>query len=236
MIEIAPGTGRDEPNGLACIAALASPVTHEFNNFLNLVLLQVAVLQLQTSGAFGDELAAIRRQGRSLASLIQQWQQYRQRCQPAVRAIDLTPVIEQEAERLSEVLPDGVQLQLSLASELPPVVGTEAEAALLVRFLVKNAVSAMGGAGGTVTLCTTSGADSVLLSVEDTGPVPEPDRLAQLFDPQAPSRSGTNGLEMSACETLARRRLQGRIEAVPLAEGGLVVRVRLKPVAEEAPG
>jgi hypothetical protein len=116
MIETAPGTGRDERNGLACIAALASPVTHEFNNFLNLVLLQVAVLQQQAPSAFGDELAAIRRQGRSLAGLIQQWQQYRQRCQPPVRAIILTPVVEQEAERLGEVLEFGFDLVFSLVT------------------------------------------------------------------------------------------------------------------------
>ena len=45
-IETEP-TLTDEFEGLACIAALASPMTHEFNNFLNLVLLQVAVMQQQ---------------------------------------------------------------------------------------------------------------------------------------------------------------------------------------------
>lgn len=229
-IETAPKL-TDEYEGLACISALASPVTHEFNNFLNLVLLQVAVMQQQMPDGPREELAAVRRQGRSLAALVQKWQQYRQRCQPATRPVALNPAVEREADRLTGTLPLEVRLLVDLGSGLPPVTGTEAELGMLVRFLVSNAVAAFGGKAGSVTVRTSLDGDAVLLEVEDTGPPLAADLAAHLFDPQAPSRPGTNGLELSAVETLVRRRMQGRIDAVSLPQGGLLIQARLKPAA-----
>ncbi len=66
----------------------------------------------------------------------------------------------------------------------------------------------------------------VVLTVEDGGGDVDPERLNQLFEPCAPGREGTNGLEMAACKTIVRR-LQGRIQADPRPGGGVTVTVEL---------
>ena len=56
-----------EVEWLADLGEIVGPVTYEFNNFLNTLLLQVAVLDLSAPEGLKAELAAIRRHGREVA-------------------------------------------------------------------------------------------------------------------------------------------------------------------------
>jgi two-component system, NtrC family, sensor kinase len=220
---------RTEDEGLSYLAALASPVTHEFNNFLNVVMLQAAILQQQVPEKYRDELAALRRQGKGVAGLIQHWQDYRQRFQRPPGPVDLNAVVGRVAATLGDSPAEGVRLATALGPDLPPVLGSDRELGLLVRLLVTNAAAAVADLPGAVTVRTGNGNDGVLLAVEDTGPGVDAAKLPEFFDPLTPARPGTSALELAACETMVRRRLRGRVEPENRPGGGLVVSVWLKP-------
>ena len=72
------GPGVDELSGqlrMACMGELAGVVTHEFNNYLNALLLNLAVLEHGLPEDLREQLAGHRRQGKAMAAMIRLWQQ-----------------------------------------------------------------------------------------------------------------------------------------------------------------
>src|SRR5262249_120438 len=79
----------------ADLGEILGPVTHEFNNFLNTLLLQVAVLDLSAPQEDKSELAIIRRQGREVAAVVKQLQQLRRRRHGEPQPADLNQAVSQ---------------------------------------------------------------------------------------------------------------------------------------------
>jgi signal transduction histidine kinase len=233
---------------LANLGELAGPLAHEFNNFLNSLLLHLTLLEQDLPEGLRPELADIRRQGRRTAETIRQWQQLRRADPDPPPASDLNRVVRETAEALScdptepgrpllHVVekaaacpppPGSVPLHLELAADLPPVLGHRLNLIRLCTFLLSNAARAAGSADQVV-LRTGREGDRVLLRVEDPGPNLGPSDLTELFEPRPSARPGTVGLELAACKTLARR-LKGTIRGENRAEGGLAVTVELPAV------
>jgi two-component system C4-dicarboxylate transport sensor histidine kinase DctB len=234
----------------ANLGALASPITHEFNNFLNVILLQVAVLEQELPEKRRNEFAVIRQQGKGVAELVRQWQQYRHRQQPALQAVDLNQTVRRVAEALgrepaafgespirlapegAEPAEPGVWVRLALDPKLPAAAAAPVDLQRLVRFLLTNAAAAITSARGRVTVRTASADGRVLLRVEDNGPSVDPARLPEFFEPHVSAREGPNRLELATCKALAHRRLQGNLHAENRPEGGVAVVLTLKLWAE----
>jgi signal transduction histidine kinase len=227
----------------ATLGSLASPITHEFNNFLNVVLLQVAVLEQELPLKQRGEFAVIRQQGKNVAELVRQWQQYRYRQQPALYPVDLNPLVREVVQGLAAEPPAFGESRLALAPSatadvlvhleledgLPAVSGTTGDLRRLVRFLVSNAAAAITTLPGQVTVRSKADGGKVRLVVEDSGPAVDADLLPQLFEPLVMVREGLNRLELATCKTLVHRRLQGNIQAENRTGGGLAVVVLLRP-------
>jgi signal transduction histidine kinase len=242
---------------LANTGELSSPLAHEFNNFLNIVLLHVALLEAEIPEKLRPELMELRRQGAGMTSLVKQFQQYRRRLQPVQNQIDVNCVVLDTVRALAgrQSEPNGglliklppssriesaglgrpaaVPLNLALAPILPAVLGSAADLRRLCTFLLLNAATAAGPVDGSITVRTEPSGSNVLLRVEDTGPSVPAEFLPQLFEPTTAGRAGTNSLELAACETLVRR-LQGKIRCENRAEGGVVVLVGLPGVPWES--
>jgi signal transduction histidine kinase len=234
---------------LANLAALASPVTHEFNNFLNTVLLQLMVLSTQVPEQFRADLKTICQQGRAVATLVRQWQQHRAQHRAGPRRLDVNALVREVVEQLAQTTaeratplylaedgeppdapPNGIAVRLSLADGLPPVEGNPLDLRLAMRFLVTNAAATITARPGSVLVSTRAEGHAVELSVEDTGPPVPPALLARMFEPSAETREGASSLELAACEALVQRRLRGEIQAENSPAGGALVRVRLRSV------
>jgi signal transduction histidine kinase len=226
---------------LGDVAECASPVAHEVNNFLNSLLLHMAVLEMQIPPHQREGLEQIRREGKDLAALVQQWQNYRRR--PAggsvtdlnqmawaavhqLAAATAGPVLRREEEGSGK----GPAVRQDLHEGPLRVLGTSTELQRLCAFLLRNA-AAVTPPGGTVTVRTRSAEGKVVLSIEDAGPAVAPEQLGELFIPYPARREGTNSLELAACKSLVRR-LWGTIAAQNRPEGGVVVTVEL-PAAPE---
>jgi len=233
---------------LANLAALASPITHEFNNFLNTLLLQLMVLTTQVPEQFRADLKVICQQGRAVAGLVRQWQQHRAQHRSGPRRLDVNALVREVVAHLAQTTseratplyleeggaaavgpPNGIAVRLSLADDLPPVEGNTLDFRLAVRFLVTNAAATITTRPGAVRVSTRADGNAVELSVEDTGPPIPAALLPRMFEPSAESREGASSLELAACEALVQRRLRGEIRAEN-SPAGTAVSVRLRSV------
>lgn len=227
----------------SCLVDLAYMVTHEFNNVLNNMLLQVALVEHsgRLAGATSD-LAAIRQQGAKAAAMIRHFQQLSHSSQRPAEAVHLNEVVHAVADGLTVAQrdPEGVAESrpvyaspappsLKLHPDLPPVAGTVADLQRLVRLLIESAAEADPSHPATVS--TFLDHDQVVLSVEDLGPQVSEKMLTELFEPFAPLRAETNGWKLTVCKAIARR-LQAAIQGANRREGGMVFTVSLRQASE----
>jgi signal transduction histidine kinase len=212
-----------ENQALADVAECASPVAHEMNNFLNALLLHLAVLETQLPADQRPGLEQIRREGNAMATLVHQWQNYRRR-RIGDPACDLNLVVRAALDQSSTRV-GGPNIRAGLSDTPVSVRGPLAELVRLCRFLVRNAV-AVTPTDGTVTVRTARSDGRGVLRVEDAGPTVAPDQLSGLLTAHPVGRTGTNGLELAACKSIVRR-LHGTITAENRGGGGVVVTVEL---------
>jgi signal transduction histidine kinase len=204
-----------EETALSAIGEMAGPVVHEFNNLLNTILLQIAVMEQKVDASLLPDLHTIRRQGAGVIALVKRWQQCRRRPAEAQPVLDVNAFIE-------EIATADPAVTTMLAPHLPALRGTASDFRRLICFLVKNARAVSDNA----VVRTESAGDAVVLRVEDSGPAVPPEMLPRLFQPLGEGRTGTNLLELAACGTLVRR-FQGKLKAENRPTGGLAVIVHL---------
>jgi signal transduction histidine kinase len=248
-------TASAEQELLADLGELTGPVTHEVNNFLNCLLLHLAVMEHQAPENMQVELTEIRRQGIEISAMLRNLQEYQSNRQAAPEVVDLNAVVNKIVQELRNAaagarrLPaqgdtspnqpsapgiavhDSTRIDLDLTSNQLVIVGHFSDLKRLCAFLVRNAIAAAHANGGSVTIRTERTPDQALLRVEDTGPAVPPAKLALIFEPHLIGRAGTNSLELAACQSLVRR-LQGSIRAESGSEVGLKIGVSL-PLASE---
>jgi signal transduction histidine kinase len=155
---------------LADLGELAAPMAHQVNNFLNHVLLDIAVLESGLPDPHCETVEEIRRQGRALAQVVRSWQQYRHSAAEPAWRTDAAGVVRRAVQdlaanpgRLGPIVtrfPNdppadasrGVLVEVR-AEAAPPVAFPSAELERLVRFLTANAI-AISSRGQTVTVRT----------------------------------------------------------------------------------
>src|SRR5438132_445747 len=132
-----------DPRDLADLEALANvgeivgPVTHEFNNLLNTLLLQIAVLEQTAPNGLRQELAGLKQHGKAAAALIRQVQQYRRQAPPEPHAGDLNAAAAAAvAAAESGPRPPGAAVAFAPGRDLPPIRGGAADLRRLLTFLV----------------------------------------------------------------------------------------------------
>jgi signal transduction histidine kinase len=219
---------------LADLGEVVGPVTHEFNNFLNTLMLQVAVMEMTAANGVKSELQGLKRQGKQIAGVVRQLQQYRRRRggdpQPAdlsraalaaAEAIELAPCRPEGSPRVhrdAAAEPGIVPLRLDLADRLPLVSGPAADLRRLCRFLLSGAAWAVAG-GGSLTLTTTRSDGGATLRLDVAGAAGG--ALRHLLDGPV-ATDGCHGLELAACQSLVRR-LAGSMHAEEIPGGEAIV-------------
>jgi signal transduction histidine kinase len=234
---------------LAKIGELVSTISHEVNNFINAMLLQLSVFEAKLPGDAGAELAAIREQALGLTALMEHLRKYRRRQQRIGRPVDLhrtiwrniyemnryeleqcgkprfRPTNSKRVARARDSADDGIPLLLKLTPGLPKVNDCAVDLRNLCAFLLSHA-AAVTPANGSISIRTVVSDDKVLLGVEDCGPNVDSEQLSRFFEASGANRAGVNGLELAACKGLAAR-LGGRIEAQNLPRRGVAIYVDL---------
>jgi C4-dicarboxylate-specific signal transduction histidine kinase len=221
--------GRRGQVELEDFADLADAVAHEFNNLLNNIALEIAVLEHSgKASAAANELGTIRQVVAKAAGMVRRLQQLGHEPQFSSENVDLNEVVRAVTGRSPSLVPAD-RLELNLAETLPPVLGKVRTLERLVELLLENAAVATAPDRAALTLKTGSSSDHVWLRVEDGGTSVAGNELAHLFEPFASSRNAEEGWRLAVCKTLVRR-LRGSIHAENRQEGGLALVVELRVV------
>jgi signal transduction histidine kinase len=240
--EAMAGTISPRPTLKTCLLDLAYVVAHEFNNILNNMMLQLAVLDYAGSNTGNSaDLSAVRQQGTKAAALVRRFQQLSHTNQPPLVPVDLNQLILNVAGELESSggargpsperpeqtgeSPRVAALRLRLATDLPPVSGTESDLRCLLILLIESASEA--GSSQAVTVRTLVAKEGVLFCVEDQGPPAPPNLLPHLFEPFAAVRNDESGWKLAVCKIIVRR-LQGDIHGENRKEGGMALIVKLR--------
>ena len=125
--------------------------------------------------------------------------------------------------------------RIHLTSELLPVWGNRMQLQEVIVNLIHNAIEAMDEVKAdrrVLQVKTQLGADSIHLSVEDSGPGIDQDKMNSIFDAFVTTKQGGMGLGLAICRTIADRH-EGKMSVEPAHPQGCVFHVFL-PIA--APG
>lgn len=147
--------------------------------------------------------------------------------------LDLDEVIRSMEGYLRARIPRlgaGVRLEVKTERDLPQVWGSAVLMAWALENLVKNALDALAGTGGVITIeAFSDDAGHVVLQVRDTGPGVDPSVRDRLFDPGVSTKSGGWGVGLSLTRRIVARIHRGSIELHRTGPEGTIFRIRLPP-------
>ena len=129
----------------------------------------------------------------------------------------------------------GVKLRVEVPEDLPPVKGNEVLLTWALENVVKNALDALAGRGGRITIRARKTVEPgwIEVRIEDDGPGVGLDIRDRIFTPGATTKSGGWGVGLALSQRIVERVHRGRIEVLDTPGGGATFRVRL-PAADSA--
>lgn len=219
------------------LGELTGIVAHQFNNILNDIVLQLAVLERGNIPPEGRaEVAAVRQRSQQAAGLVRELQRYGRSLYEPPAALDLNDTVRQALASMAGAPADGqsvftyclpsstkrLTVHLQLGQGLAKVMGAADDIKRLLGLLLRSAVSGTDAPDQTLGIRTQSSDSGPQLIIEDRGPQVSADKLAHLFEPFVVGRDGDDGLGLSVCKGLARRML-GNVRAENRPDGGMAL-------------
>ena len=150
---------------MADFGEAAAMLGHEFNNFLNALLLHIAVMELKLPAEMHPGLKEVRRQALDAAALIHLFQNYRRRRQAPQETTDLNRAVRAGASELA-----GAAIRLDLADGELSLAAPQGDLKRLCRLLLRNAAGAAATTGGGAVARTSQSGGRIVLRIEDEGP------------------------------------------------------------------
>jgi len=176
----------------ALVGELAGPLAHEVNNFLNNIVLELAIVDSKLPQTTRSELDAMRRHATRLTSLVHRFQAFARLREAELRPVSLNPIVREAAAAWEKVCghTDTGHHQLVLAADLPPVLAIPGDLQRLLFLLFKNTAGALN----TPRVRTQLLENTVRLSLEkhhhNGAPAPSPEDAS---------------LELTACRAIVHR-------------------------------
>jgi signal transduction histidine kinase len=219
---------RNEDEKLAALGRLCATVAHDFNNVLAGVAGYADLLH--TDPALDDaaredvqEIINAAERGRTLSG---QLASVGRTAAPVPAPLDLNALVARVASAAGAG--DGAaRVELELAAGIPPVLADGAQLEEVLRQILDNARWAVSD-GGTLTVRTSTGEGTAMVSVEDTGIGMSDELQRQIFEPFLTTRrtEGNRGLGLTTARYLVTR-MGGRLEVESTVGVGSTFRVIL---------
>jgi PAS domain S-box-containing protein len=190
---------------MEAVGTLAGGIAHDFNNILASV---IGYAELAMLDAESDELQADLQQVLTAAArgrqMVQRILAFSRRSSEELHAVELAPIVSETLQLLRPTLPTGVTVHFEPDPRAPAVLGDPGQLHQVILNLCGNALYAMRGTGGTLTvrLRRHNAAEGTRMRLEviDTGVGMPPDVLDRAIDPfftTKPTNEGTGmGLAM----------------------------------------
>lgn len=219
---------------LAALGRLVAGAAHELNNPLA-VILGLSQLQLGEDIPLSvrADLEQIERAARRAAAIVHQLRAFGQPRTLELAPLDLSLVIDETLQRLaSRIAAEHVAVTVDLPPDLPRVLGELHQIEQVVFNIALNAVQALAlrlpGEPRHLRFSAREDSDSVVLTIEDTGPGIAPEHLSRVFEPFFTTRDVGQGMGMGLAVVYSIvQQHRGEVWVESSQGVGTVFRVRL---------
>lgn len=220
---------------LAALGRLIAGAAHELNNPLA-VILGLSQLQLgeDIPPAVRADLEQIERAARRAAAIVHQLRAFGQPRTLELAPVDLSLVVDETLQRLaSGIAAEHVTVTVDLPPDLPHVLGELHQIEQVVFNIALNAIQALAfrlpGEPRYLRFSARTEADSVVLTIEDTGPGIAPEHLSRVFEPFFTTRDVGQGMGMGLAVVYSIVQQHHGEVWVESSQGvGTIFRVRLR--------
>jgi len=219
---------------LATIGQMAAGIAHELNTPLTYIMGNLELLEAQGLAAAPREmLGSILRGAERIKGLAQSLLAFSRPSQEEMITLSPNEVIERSLELCRyQILKGGVVLQKRLEPTLPRVMGVPNQLEMALINLTVNAIHAMEGKGGRLTVSSSARAGSVEIAISDQGAGIAPHIQPTIFEPfvtTKPEGKGT-GLGLSTVLMVVERH-HGKIDFTTAPDAGTTFRITLPAAA-----
>jgi PAS domain S-box-containing protein len=225
---------------LAVSSRLAAIVAHEINTPLQSIQNYLYLLRSHGAAQSAEFLDLVSDEICRVSGLLRRLLDLHRPGDGSIDLIDCNTVIERVLLLLSGTLAaNGIRVERSLATHLPPVSGLRDALTQVFLNLLMNAVDAMP-CGGVLRITTSSAFETlnrspvpcVQIIVEDTGPGIAPDLQERIFDPFFTTKPHGSGLGLTVSWQLVEQHGGAlRVQSVPGSGATFIVTL---PVTDEA--
>lgn len=183
--------------------------------------------QVEIANAIGEDLVRLERVSRRFELIGRD---------PELRRVSLRDVVAELRAYMEVRLPrlgPGVALHVTVPDDLPDVKGHEVLLTWALENVVKNALDAMAGTGGAITISARASEGRwVLLRIRDTGPGVPFEIRDRLFDPGVTTKSGGWGVGLTLTRRIVEGVHGGRVEFLDRGDRGVTFQARLPQAVE----
>lgn len=183
--------------------------------------------RVEISAAIGEDLVRLERVSRRFELIGRD---------PELKRVSLGVVIAELRSYMEARLPrlgPGVALHVDVPDDLPDVQGHQVLLAWALENVVKNALDAMAGTGGSITISARPAERRwVVVRIRDTGPGVPSDIRDRVFDPGVTTKSGGWGVGLTLTRRIVEGVHRGHIELLDRGERGVTFQARLPRAAD----
>lgn len=220
---------------LEAVGTMAGGIAHDFNNILSVIFGHAEMLLAmpeisETVRTAADEMLTASRRARDLTRRILTFSR-NEETNP--RVVSIQPIVEETVRLLRASAPEGVVVRSRLAARRR-VYADPAQLHQVVMNLCTNALHAVQGTGGVITVGLRDEGTDLILSVSDTGPGIPAEVAGRIFEPFFTTKDVDegSGMGLSVVDGIVTN-LAGTIELNPGGDGGPTeFRVRIPAIVE----
>jgi signal transduction histidine kinase len=155
--------------------------------------------------------------------------------EPPLTSLSLSGVIRELERYIQARIPRlgrGAELRVELAEDLPLIQGNEVLLTWALENVVKNALDALAGRGGRITIeAERNEPEWIVLRIRDTGPGVDPAVRERVFEPGVSTKASGWGVGLALTRRIVEGVHRGRIELLDGWGEGTTIQVKL-PVSE----
>jgi two-component system NtrC family sensor kinase len=223
---------------LASLGEFSAGLAHEINNPLAIISAEQTNLADQigdldagreTKGSLLGSVVRCKKQLERCARITAKMLQFGRKAEPNLRVTDIEPLLEESTRLMSKrAALRNIEIDLDIEKDLPRLELDTNELEQVLVNLIGNAMYAIDGKAGLITVSAQRSDDCVRVSVKDNGSGISPENLDHIFQPfftTKPLGQGT-GLGLSVCWGIVRG-WGGSIEAQSDVGVGTEIIVRL---------
>lgn len=213
---------------LAAIGELASGVGHELRNPLNVIrncvyLLNIAISEKDEAGA-AEALKTLDKQVDVANKIVTDLLDFTRIRQPMQTRVELKKLIDESLTWVT--IPEHVKLNINLNDQTKPLKTDPEQLTRVFTNLIMNAIQAMNGKGGDLTINSSDDENYISVVISDTGSgIPE-ENLTKIFEPLFTTKPKGIGLGLAIAKRLVEQN-GGKIEVTSQVGKGSTFTVKL---------